>query len=82
MQSLLSAAGILLKGAQGMMRPQNASPGAGGTTAAKNQELEFHAALHRLRLHWRLKKVGNNILGDLSFKTGESLYFVTAQERS
>ena len=50
-----------------MMRPQNV---ASGSPSKVNQESEFHAALHRLRLHWRLKKVGNNILGDLSFKTG------------
>ncbi|XP_072021675.1 mediator of RNA polymerase II transcription subunit 17-like [Amphiura filiformis] len=69
--SLTSAASILLKGAQGMTRPQNVAAG----TAKVNQESEFHAALHRLRLHWRLKKVGNNILGDLSFKTAGSRFW-------
>jgi len=32
---------------------------------------DFHFELLRLRQVWRLKKVGNTILGDLSYKSGK-----------
>ena len=32
---------------------------------------DFHIELLKLRQNWRLKKVGNTILGDLSYKTGK-----------
>ena len=34
----------------------------------------FHFELLRLRQNWRLKKVSNTILGDLSFRTAGSQY--------
>ena len=34
----------------------------------------FYSELLRMRQNWRLRKVGNNILGDLSYKTGKHLY--------
>lgn len=41
---------------------------------------DFHIELLKLRQLWRLKKVGNTILGDLSYKTGNSFlnqnYFI------
>ncbi|XP_037946657.1 mediator of RNA polymerase II transcription subunit 17 [Teleopsis dalmanni] len=35
---------------------------------------DFHIELLRLRQNWRLKKVGNNIIGDLSYRTAGSKY--------
>jgi mediator of RNA polymerase II transcription subunit 17 len=37
-------------------------------------QANFHFELLRLRQNWRLKKVSNTILGDLSFKTAGSQY--------
>lgn len=34
---------------------------------------DFHKELLRLRQNWRLKKVSNTIIGDLSFKTGNEI---------
>ena len=36
---------------------------------------DFHLELLRLRQNWRLKKVGDVILGDLSYKSGK-IYFL------
>lgn len=36
---------------------------------------DFHIELLRLRQNWRLKKVSTAIIGDLSYKTGNDLYF-------
>lgn len=35
---------------------------------------DFHIELLRLRQNWRLKKVSNTIIGDLSYKTAGSKY--------
>ncbi len=35
---------------------------------------EFHVELLRLRQNWRLKKVSNTILGDLSYRTAGSTF--------
>ena len=35
---------------------------------------DFHIELLRLRQNWRLKKVGNSILGDLSYRTAGSQF--------
>jgi mediator of RNA polymerase II transcription subunit 17 len=32
---------------------------------------DFHSELMKLRQRWRLKRSGNLILGDLSYKSGE-----------
>lgn len=32
---------------------------------------DFHIELLRLRQNWRLKKVSNSIIGDLSYRTGK-----------
>ncbi len=37
-----------------------------------NRSSNFHFELLKLRQHWRLKKVSNTILGDLSFRTAGS----------
>lgn len=36
--------------------------------------LDFHIELLRLRQNWRLRKVGNSILGDLSYRTAGSRF--------
>lgn len=38
---------------------------------------DFHIELLRLRQNWRLKKVSNSIIGDLSYKTAGSKYLQT-----
>lgn len=40
----------------------------------KVSQNDFHSELMKLRQRWRLKKSGNLILGDLSYKSGE--YFI------
>lgn len=35
---------------------------------------DFHIDLLRLRQNWRLKKVSNNIIGDLSYRTAGSKF--------
>lgn len=44
------------------------------TIRAKSNQ-DFHLELLRLRQHWTLKKVGNVILGDLSYKSAGSRFF-------
>ena len=36
---------------------------------------DFHFELLRLRSNWRLKKAGNTIIGDLSYKSSKNLFF-------
>lgn len=38
---------------------------------------DFHIELLRLRQNWRLKKVSNSIIGDLSYRTAGSKYTQT-----
>ena len=59
----MAAAKVLLAGAERLQRSQQEM---GGRT-----QNEFHFELLKLRQNWRLKKVGNTILGDLSYKSGE-----------
>jgi len=61
---------ILISGAEHLRNLQNEVKGAVGT---RSQE-DFHIELLRLRQNWRLKKVGNSILGDLSYRTAGSQY--------
>ncbi|CAD6234594.1 GSCOCG00002003001-RA-CDS [Cotesia congregata] len=42
--------------------------------AANRSTSEFHVELLRLRQNWRLKKVSNSIIGDLSYRTAGSKY--------
>ena len=63
-KALSSAASILTSGAERLRKSQEA--------AAKRTTPNFHYELLKLRSKWRLKKVGNTILGDLSFKSGGS----------
>ncbi|XP_058041844.1 mediator of RNA polymerase II transcription subunit 17 [Ahaetulla prasina] len=66
-KSLAGAAQILLKGAERLSK-----------SVAENQEnkrqRDFNSELLRLRQHWKLRKVGDKILGDLSYKSAGSLF--------
>jgi len=44
-----------------------------GHSGSQRQE-DFHIELLKLRQNWRLKKVGNSILGDLSYRTAGSQF--------
>jgi len=61
---------ILLSGAEHLRNLQNEVKGG---HPARSQE-DFHIDLLRLRQNWRLRKVGNSILGDLSYRTAGSQY--------
>ena len=51
------------------------SGSATGAISSTNRNVEdFHFELLRLRQNWRLKKVSNTILGDLSYRTAGSQY--------
>lgn len=58
---------ILLQGAEHLRNLQNETKG------SRTPE-DFHIELLRLRQNWRLKKVGNTILGDLSYRTAGSAF--------
>jgi len=58
---------ILIQGAEHLKNLQNETKG------ARTPE-DFHIELLRLRQNWRLKKVGNSILGDLSYRTAGSQF--------
>ncbi|XP_075707594.1 mediator of RNA polymerase II transcription subunit 17 isoform X2 [Rhinoderma darwinii] len=64
---LLSAAQILLKGGERLSK-----------SVAENQEnkrqRDFNSELLRLRQHWKLRKLGDKILGDLSYRSAGSLF--------
>ncbi|XP_069828087.1 mediator of RNA polymerase II transcription subunit 17 [Dendropsophus ebraccatus] len=66
-KSLLSAAQILLKGGERLSK-----------SVAENQEnkrqRDFNSELLRLRQHWKLRKLGDKILGDLSYRSAGSLF--------
>ncbi|XP_064414005.1 mediator of RNA polymerase II transcription subunit 17 [Latimeria chalumnae] len=66
-RSLAGAAQILMKGAERLSK-----------SVAENQEnkrqRDFNSELLRLRQHWKLRKVGDKILGDLSYRSAGSLF--------
>ena len=65
LQALLNAAEILSKGSERLKSIQQ-------ETVNKSQHSsEFYSELWQLRQHWRIKKVGDHILGDLSYRSGE-----------
>ncbi|CAH1968737.1 unnamed protein product [Acanthoscelides obtectus] len=69
-KALQGAANVLLTGAEKLKTSQN--------EAARNRAtLDFHIELLRLRQNWRLKKVSNTIIGDLSYRTAGSKYLQT-----
>lgn len=65
---MTAAANILMHGAERLKTSQS------DTVRAKSNQ-DFHLELLRLRQHWTLKKVGNVILGDLSYKSAGSRFF-------
>ena len=53
----------------------NTTSAEGNSSSMSNRNVEdFHFELLRLRQNWRLKKVSNTILGDLSYRTAGSQY--------
>lgn len=65
-QALLKAGKILVDGAERLRSSQNSH---GGRNVS-----DFHIELLRLRQNWRLKKVSNGIIGDLSYRTAGSKF--------
>nr|CAD7200656.1 unnamed protein product [Timema douglasi] len=69
-KALAGAASVLLTGAERLRNSQN--------EIARNRTTpDFHIELLRLRQNWRLKKVSNSIIGDLSYRTAGSKYAQT-----
>lgn len=69
-KALAGAASVLLTGAERLRTSQ--------TEMARNRTTpDFHIELLRLRQNWRLKKVSNSIIGDLSYRTAGSKYTQT-----
>ncbi|XP_054262891.1 mediator of RNA polymerase II transcription subunit 17-like isoform X2 [Macrosteles quadrilineatus] len=69
-KALASAAAVLINGGDRLRATQN--------EAARNRTTQdFHIELLRLRQNWRLKKVSNSIIGDLSYRTAGSKYAQT-----
>lgn len=50
------------------------TPGSSASSTSSRNVEDFHFELLRLRQNWRLKKVSNTILGDLSYRTAGSQY--------
>lgn len=62
-KALAGAASVIMMGADRLKNCQN--------ELARNRSTpDFHIELLRLRQNWRLKKVSNSIIGDLSYRTG------------
>lgn len=69
-KALAGAASVLLNGAERLKTSQN--------EIARNRSTpDFHIELLRLHQNWRLKKVSNTIIGDLSYRTAGSKYAQT-----
>ena len=66
-QSLNSASQILTNGADRLRNSHN-------DLTRSRQTPDFHIELLRLRQNWRLKKIGNNIIGDLSYRSAGSQF--------
>lgn len=66
-KALAGAASVLLNASDRLKSCQN--------ELARNRSTpDFHIELLRLRQNWRLKKVSNSIIGDLSYRTAGSKY--------
>lgn len=72
-KSLATAAQLLLKGAEKLNK-----------SVAENQEnrrqRDFNSELLRLRSQWKLRKVGDKILGDLSYRSAGNTASDVSQE--
>ncbi|XP_011500223.1 PREDICTED: mediator of RNA polymerase II transcription subunit 17 [Ceratosolen solmsi marchali] len=66
-KALAGAASVLIMSADRMKNCQN-------ELARTRTTPDFHIELLRLRQNWRLKKVSNSIIGDLSYRTAGSKY--------
>lgn len=62
-KALAGAASVLMTGAERLRSCQ-------AELARTKSTPDFHIELLRLRQNWRLKKVSNSIIGDLSYRTG------------
>jgi mediator of RNA polymerase II transcription subunit 17 len=65
-KALAGAASVLMMGAERLRNCQ-------AELARTRSTPDFHIELLRLRQNWRLKKISNSIIGDLSYRTG--IYF-------
>lgn len=68
-KALAGASAVLMLGAERLRNCQ-------AELARTKSTPDFHIELLRLRQNWRLKKVSNSIIGDLSYRTGQYLFFV------
>ncbi|KAL0267365.1 UNVERIFIED_CONTAM: hypothetical protein PYX00_009654 [Menopon gallinae] len=68
-KALTGAASVLIAGAERMRASQS--------ELSRNRSPNFHIELLKLRQNWRLKKVSNSIIGDLSYRTAGSKYAQT-----
>ncbi|KMQ98286.1 mediator of rna polymerase ii transcription subunit 17 [Lasius niger] len=66
-KALAGAASVLMLGAERLRNCQ-------AELARTKSTPDFHIELLRLRQNWRLKKVSNSIIGDLSYRTAGSKY--------
>lgn len=62
-KALGGAGSVLMLGAERLRNSQ-------AELARTRSTPDFHIELLRLRQNWRLKKVSNSIIGDLSYRTG------------
>lgn len=66
-KALANAANVLLNAAERLRNSQS-------ETKNSRNVSDFHIELLRLRQNWRLKKVSNTIIGDLSYRTAGSKF--------
>ena len=66
-KALAGAASVLMMGTERLRNCQ-------AELARTRSTPDFHIELLRLRQNWRLKKVSNSIIGDLSYRTGLFYY--------
>uniref|UniRef100_A0A8B9J8L8 Mediator of RNA polymerase II transcription subunit 17 n=1 Tax=Astyanax mexicanus TaxID=7994 RepID=A0A8B9J8L8_ASTMX len=66
-KSLATAAQVLLKGAEKLSKSVAESQ-------EQRRQRDFNAELLHLRSQWKLRKVGDKILGDLSYRSAGSLF--------
>ncbi|KAG7269786.1 hypothetical protein CRUP_033832 [Coryphaenoides rupestris] len=66
-KSLATAAQLLLKGAEKLSKSV-------AENLENRRQRDFNSELLRLRSHWKLRKVGDKILGDLSYRSAGSLF--------
>ncbi|KAM9317910.1 mediator of RNA polymerase II transcription subunit 17 isoform 2-T2 [Pholidichthys leucotaenia] len=66
-RSLATASQLLLKGAEKLTKSV-------AETQENRRQRDFNAELLRLRSQWKLRKVGDKILGDLTYRSAGSLF--------